>query len=158
MDDLSKISAAPLDLRSTLGPLGRPSHGLSPPSPLPPKLPQVSSTRSSGWETISEQRGFYDEQDSLRPGYNLAIPKLQNRGRDEVVIFDCSLVLGILSGVDGNPTVEGGGAPSERFSTDDDVFLWIPKKLTKSREFDDIINPTKEPRLIPPRGARLRIM
>jgi len=157
MDDLSKDSAAPLDTHSTLEPSPGPIHEFSELSPPPPAPPQAPASLP-GWETIDERRGFCDEQDALHPNYNLACRKLQNRGKDEVVIFDYSLAQGSLSGVDENLTVEGGGASSEPFSADEDIFLRVPKKLIRSKPFDEIINPTKEPRLIPSRGARLHIM
>ena len=122
-------------------------------------LSPASRAHLSNWEIVGAQRSFYDEQDSLHPSYNLANPKLQNRGEDEVVIFDYSLAPGCRGGVDRNPAVEGGGASSEGISADDDVFLRVPKKkLAKSEEFNEIINPTKEPRLMPSLGTRLRIM
>ncbi|PUU82940.1 hypothetical protein B9Z19DRAFT_1190008 [Tuber borchii] len=158
MDDLSKKVDAPLDPRSALEPPAEPIHKISQLSQLPPTLSQLLSARLAGWETINEQRGFYDEHDSLHPNHNLASRKLQNRGSDEVVIFDYSLTPASLSGVDG-PTPEGGGASSERISADDDVFLRVPKKmLTKSKQFTEIINPTKEPRLMPSWGTRLHIV
>jgi len=134
-------------------------HQLPQPSRQSPALSQESATRFAGWETIGEKRDFYDEQDCLHPSYNLASEKLQNRGDDDVVIFDYSLNPGYLSLVDGDPSAEGEDPPSGHFSEDDDIFSQVSKDtLIESKEFDQIINPKKEPLLILSRGPRLGIM
>lgn len=152
MDDLSTDSPAPLDPRSTLEPSASPSLPL-------PVLSPASSAYFRGWETIGVQRNFYDEQDFLYPSYNLTSNKLQNRGEDEVVIFDFSLNQGDLSRVNGNPSAEDGGPSSGRFSEEDGIFFRVPKDdLIESEQFNQIINSTKESRPILSRGPRLGIV
>jgi len=159
MEDLSTKPASPPGPSSVREPATESIYELQQLSPLSRALHWISSACSADWEAISEQRGFYDEKDSLRPSHILSNRKLQDRGSDEVVIFDYSLAPGSLGGVGGNPTIEGGGIPSEGSSADDDVFIRVPKKkLIHSKQFNEITNPTKELRLIPSRGARLHIM
>ena len=122
-------------------------------------LLQASAGRFGGWRTIGEQQGFYDEQDCLYPSRNLASEKLEAREEDDVVIFDYSLDPDYLSRVGGNPPVEEGSPLSESFDADRDMFFQVPKnEFIRSEQFDQIINPTKEPQEIPPRGPRLGII
>ena len=122
-------------------------------------LSPASSAHFRGWETISAQRNFYDEQDFLDPSHNLTSNKLQNRGEDEVVIFDFSLNQGDLSRVNGNPSAEDGGPSSGRFGEEDDIFFRVSKDdLIESEQFNQIINSTKESRPILSHGPRLGIM
>jgi len=119
----------------------------------PPALPPEPPNHFDGWETISEQ-DYYDELDFLSPSYNLAREKLKDRKEDDVVIFDYS-----LSRPDGNLPVRGGGPSSGRSSESDDIFFRVSKdRLTGSEQFNQILNPTKEPRLVRSRGPRLGIM
>ena len=153
MEDLGTNSATPLDHRSTpqssLGSTPRSSQAL----PQPPTLAHESPDRFNSWETVGEQQEFYDERDFLYPSCNLTSEKLKNRKADEVVIFDYS-----LNDTDGNHEFEGGG-PSRSSSEEDDIFFLVPKdKLIGSKQFSEIINPTKEPQLIRSRGQRLAIM
>ena len=70
------------------------------------------------------------------------------------MIFDYS-----LSRRDGNPSVEEEGPSSGHSSSHDDIFFQVRKdELIESRQFNQIINATKEPRFIQSRGPRLRIM
>ncbi|PUU79857.1 hypothetical protein B9Z19DRAFT_1124564 [Tuber borchii] len=126
-----------------------------PPSPLSPE----SAGHIGGWRTIGEQQDFYDEQDCLYPSHNLASEKLRTRKEDDVVIFDYSLDPDYLSRVGGNPLVEEDSPLSEGFDAEHDMFFQVPKnQLIRSEQFDQIINPTKEPQEIPPRGSRLGII
>ena len=64
-----------------------------------------------------------------------------------------------LSPADESPSVEGDGPSSGRSSEGDDIFFQVPKdRLIESEQFNQIINPTKEPQLIHSRGPRLAIM
>ena len=121
-------------------------------------LPQESDS-FNGWKIIGEQRSFYDEQDCLHPSRNLASEKLNSRREDDVVIFDYSLDPNYLTLVDGDSPVEEDSPSSGRFSASDDLFFLVPQdKLIESKQFDQIINPTNEHRLILSRGPRLGIM
>ncbi|CUS12896.1 unnamed protein product, partial [Tuber aestivum] len=54
---------------------------------------------------------------------------------------------------------EARGPSFGRFSADDDIFFRVPKdRFIGSEQFDQIINPTKEPRLALSRGSRLSIL
>jgi len=158
MADPGASSPAPQGDRAALEPPMGSIHQLSQPSQQSLALSQELEIRFAGWETIGEKRDFYDEQDCLHSSYNLASEKLQHRGRDDVVIFDYSLSPGYLS-LDGDPPSEGEGRSPGRFSEDDDIFFKVSKdELTKSEQFNQIINPPKEPRLLQSRGRRLGIM
>ncbi|PUU79853.1 hypothetical protein B9Z19DRAFT_1063928 [Tuber borchii] len=158
MDDLGRNIAAPAGLLFASGPSAGPSHRLSQSSPLPPPPSQELASRFAGWETIGEQRNFYDDRDCLDPCYHLTNEKLKNRGEDDVVIFDYSLDPNYLSPARGNPPVEEGGPSSRRFGADDDIFFRVPKnKFIRSNQFDQIINPGRESPQIPSRGARLEV-
>ncbi|KAG0128935.1 hypothetical protein HOY82DRAFT_522130 [Tuber indicum] len=115
------------------------------PETSPKLVLQRPESADDSWKIIGEQQAFYDEQDCLYPGYNLASNKLEGRG-DHVVIFNYSLHPGYLSRVDGDPPVEGPAPPLGPFSGDDDIFYPVPKdKLINSVEFNQIINPTPLP-------------
>ena len=151
MDDLGRNIAAPAGFLFAPGPSAQSS-------PLPPAPSQELASRFAGWETIGEQRDFYDDQDCLDPSHHLASKKLQNRGEDDVVIFDYSLYPDYLNRAGEDPFEEGGPS-SGHFSADDDIFFQVPKnELIESRQFYQIINLTKEPLLISSRGLRLGIM
>ena len=154
MEDLGTNPTTPLDHRSTLqsslGSTPRSSQAL----PQPPTPAHESPDRFNSWETIGKHQEFYDEKDFLYPSCNLTSEKLKNRKEDDVVIFDYS-----LNGTDGNPEVEGGGPSARCLSKEDDIFFLVPKdKLIGSKQFNQIINPTKEPQPIRLRGSRLAIM
>ena len=120
--------------------------------PPPPALRPESPGHFDGWETVSEQ-DHYDEPDSPSPSRNPAREKPKVRNEDDVVIFDYSLSL-----PDGNLPVQGGG-PSGSSSENDDIFFLVSKdRLTSSEQFNQILNPTREPRLVQSRGPRLAIM
>jgi len=142
--------------------LGEPSLrliGQLPQWPPPHPVSLHESGSFDGWRTIGEQQDFYDEQDCLHPSHNLASEKLNNREEDDVVIFDYSLDPHYLTLVDGDSPVEEDGPSSGLFSASDDLFFLVPKdELIESKQFDQIINPTKEPRLMLSRGPRLGIM
>lgn len=130
------------------------------PTPEPPAGPQLSqqpqgpATPELGWQTIDEQRDFYDEWDCLHPGY-LASEKLKNRGEKDVVIFDYSLDPDYLSRADGNPQVDGGSPSSGHPSSGGDRFFQVPEdELITPDKFDQII----KPQLILSPGPRLGIM
>jgi len=114
--------------------------------------------RVDGWNLIGEPRGFYDEQDCLHPSHCLTSEKLNNRKKDDVVIFDYSLDPDYLKRADRNPPLEGA-ASSAPFSADDDIFFQLPKdKLIESKQFDQMIGPPKTPRQSVSQGPRLGIM
>jgi len=130
----------------------------SQPPPLSPGLSRESADYFDGWRTIGEQQDFYDEQDCLHPSHNLASEKLKPRKEHDVVIFDYSLNPDYLNRADENPFEEDGPS-SGHFSADDDIFFQVSEKeLIGSKQFDQIINPTKEPRLTLSQGPRLGIM
>ena len=159
MDDLGRNIATPVGFPFTPEPSAGPSRRLSQSWPLPPVPSQELAYRFTDWETIGEQRDFYDERDCLDPSHHLASEKLKNRREDDVVIFDYSLEPDYLSPALGNPPVEEGGPSSRRFGADDDILCWVPKnRLIESNQFDQIINPGRESPQIPSRGARLGIM
>ncbi|PUU82946.1 hypothetical protein B9Z19DRAFT_1040095 [Tuber borchii] len=142
---------------SAPGPSAGPIFEPSQPPQQSPTLSQELADRFAGWETIDEQRAFYDERDCLDPGHNLA-SKILKRAEDNVVIFDYSLDLDYPSSADGNTPAEEGGPSSGHFSADD-IFFQVPKhELIGSKQFDQIINPAKEPLLIRSRGPRLGII
>ena len=150
-------NSAPMDPHSAPGLSAGPIHESSQPSQQSPTLSRELADRFAGWKTIDEQRAFYDERDCLNPSYNLASKNL-NRNEDDVVIFDYSLDPDYPSRADGNTPAEEGGPSSGHFSADD-IFFQVPKhELIESKQFDQIINPAKEPRLIRSRGPRLSIM
>lgn len=133
-------------------------HELSPPLQLSPVLSHEQAANCVGWEPIGEQPRFYDEQDFLRPGSNLTSQKLRNRKADDVVGFDYPLDLDYLGDVGEYPPDEEGDL-SPGFSEDNDIFFRVSKdRLIDSKEFNQIINPTKEPRLRRSRMPQLGIM
>jgi len=139
---------------SALGFIGQSSQ----PSQLPPVFSQESADRFEGWKIIVK-RVSYDEQDLLHPSLNLANEGLRARGEDDVVIFDYSLDPDYISHADRNPRAGEDGPSSGHLSADDDIFFRVPKKeFLGSKQFDQIINPTKEPQLILSRRLRLNIM
>ena len=155
MDNLG-TNSAPMNLHSAPGLLAGPIHESLQPSQQSPTLSQELADPFAGWETIDEQRDFYDERDCLNPSHNLARKSLK-RNEDNVVIFDYSLDPDYPSRADGNTPAEEGG-PSRHLSADD-IFFQVPKhELIESQQFDQIINPAKEPQLIRSRGPRLGIM
>ena len=157
MDRPGISSAVPPASRSTPGPSTRPIHESSRRSRQSPAPSQELADRFAGWETIDEQRAFCDERDCLDPSYNLASKNLR-RNEDNVVIFDYSLDPDYLNHADGNTPVEEGDPSSGHFSAHD-IFFQVPKdELIGSKQFDQIINPTKEPLSIRSRGQRLGIM
>ena len=160
MDDQGTNSASPLDPRSTLEPPAGSIHELSQLSPPPPALGQEPQDPSDSWETIGGQRDFYDERDFLDLSYHLSTEKLQDRGKDDVVIFCYPLDPDHLSHVDGGPPVEGGcSSSSGYFSVDTSIFSRVSKnQFIESEQFNQIINPTKDLRPIPSRGPHLGIM
>ena len=159
MDDLGRNIAAPGGFLFAPGPSAGPSRRLSQSSPLPPAPSQELASRFAGWEIIGEQRDFYDDRDCLDPSHHLASEKLQNRGEDDVLIFDYSLDPDYLSPAPGNPPGEEGSPSSRYFGVDDDIFFRVPKnKFIRSNQFDQIINPGRESLQILARGARLGIM
>lgn len=152
MADLRTNSAASLDHHSAPGP----SAGAIRESPEPPPASaQGSAGLPSGWQTISEQRDFYDERDCLDPSHGLASDKLKNRNEDDVVIFDYPLNPDYLTCTSGSPPVEEGGPSPGHFSADNAIFFQVSKnELIESEKFDQIIN---SPPLLS-RGARLGVM
>ena len=159
MDDLGRNIAAPAGFPFTPEPSAGPSRRLSQSWPLPPVPSQELAYHFAGWETIGEQRDFYDDRDCLDPGHHLASEKLQNRGENDVVIFDYSLDPDYLSPARGNPPVEESGPSSRRFGADDDIFCRVPKNgLIESNQFSQIINPGRESPQIQSPGTRLGIM
>ena len=153
------------DRNSTTPPVSPPTSELAPESinqssqssPLSPVPSQESTDYFEGWKIIGEQCP-YNEQDYLHPSHNLASKRLKARGEDDIVIFDYFLGPGHLNREDGNPFEEGGPS-SGHFSADDDIFFQVSKnELIESKQFDQIISPTKEPRLTLSRGPRLGIM
>lgn len=110
---------------------------------LPDHYSRLGASALAGWQTIGEQRGFYDEQDCLDPNHNLASDELQNRKEDDVVIFDYFLDPDYLTCASGNPNplVEGGCPSSRQFNPDNGIFFQVSKnELIKSKQFDRIIN------------------
>lgn len=155
-DSTSRNSAILLVPPQTSKPVPGSVNQSSQPSLLSPVL---SQDHLQGWEIIGEQQDFYNEQDCLRPHHNLASEKLKTRKEDDVVIFDYSLDPGYGRCVDGNPLVEVGGPLPGHSSADDSIFFRVSKEeLIGSKQFNQTINPTKEPRLILSRGPRLAIM
>lgn len=143
-------SAAPLDPIPTMESSAGSIHELSQLSPLSPMLSLGSVDSFADWETIGEQGDFCDEQDFLNPSCSLASEKLKNRKEDDVVIFGYSLDPDYLSRPDRHPPVERGEASPGRFSGDDNRFLQVPKDRLvsiESEQFNQVINPTKEPGL-----------
>jgi len=156
MDNLG-TNSAPADPHSAPGPSAEPIHESSQPPQQSPTPPQELADRFAGWETIDEQRAFYDERDCLDPSHNLSSKTLK-RNEDNVVIFDYSLDPDYPSRADGNTPAEEGGPSPGHFSAED-IFFQVPKhELIESKQFDQIINPAKEPQLIRSRGPRLGIM
>ena len=138
MSDLHANSGALPDHNSLLG-----ASADSTREPPEPALPRGSAGCLAGWQTIGEQRDFYDEQDCLDPtSHNLASDELKNRKEDDVVIFDYFLDPDYLTCASGNPNppVEEG-CPSKQFSPDNGIFFQVSKnELIKSKQFDRIIN------------------
>lgn len=107
------------------------------------------------WQTIGEQRDFYDERDCLGPSNSLANERLKNRTERDIVIFSYSLDPNYLRRASGNPA-ERNGPSSRPFDADHDIFFPVSKDdLIESRQFAQIINPTEEPL---PIQSRLGIM
>jgi len=132
-------------------------HELSPPLQLSPVLSHEQAANCVSWEPIGEQPRFYDEQDFLRPGSNLKSQKLKNRKADDVVGFDYPLDPDYLGYVGEYPPDEED--ISQGFSEDNDIFFRVSKdRLIDSKEFNQIINPMKEPRLRRSRMPQLGIM
>ena len=142
-----------------------------PETPLSPKPPPVSidqpshssplsrelADRPDGWDTISEQRGFYDEQDCLHLNYSLASEKLKDRKADDVVIFDYSLDPDYLKRADEFPPSEGSARPGH-FSANDDIFSLVCKnELMRSKQFEQAIS-SQESQHHLSQGPRLGIM
>ena len=154
-----KVKMGGLGPRTTLK-LSPGSIKIIPHSPPPsPWLSLKLADHFEGWETINQQRAFYDERDCLGPSHNLTSEKLKNRKEDDVVIFDYSLDPDYLKSANWYLPVEEGGPPSGRFAQDDDLIFRVSKdNLLKSKQFDQIINPAKEPRLLESRGPRLGVM
>jgi len=153
MDDLGTNTAPPLGPHPTLKPSQGSTHRPSQAPPPPLALAQESLDHFEGWETIGEHDSCH-EKDFLYPSYNLTSEKLKSRKEEDVVIFDYS-----LSCVDENPSIQGSGSCSGRFSEGDDIFFQVPKdRLIESKQFNQIINPTKESRPIQSRGLRLAVM
>ena len=156
-DDGTGSAAPPEPLGTSQLAPGSINQSSEPPPPSPGPS-QESANYFDGWRTIGEQQDFYDEQDCLHPSHNLASEKLKPRTEHHVVIFDYSLNPDYLNRADGNPFEEGGLSPGH-FSADDDIFFQVSKnEFIESKQFDQIINFTKEPPLIPSRGQRLGIM
>ncbi|KAG0641316.1 hypothetical protein HOY80DRAFT_1135348 [Tuber brumale] len=154
--DLGSNSAAPAEPRPILEPLPGFVHQLPQASPPSPALSRGSATGAAGWESISEQEGFYDEQDFLCPGNRLASGNLKNRGEDDVVIFDYSIRPDYLCRVGGDTLIERGGPSSGHISAGDDLFFLVFKNmLIESKEFGQI---TEASRLMLSRGPRLGII
>ncbi|KAG0638286.1 hypothetical protein HOY80DRAFT_923041 [Tuber brumale] len=117
-----------------------------PSSPLP----------ALSWETINEQKDFYDVQDLVDPSPGLTSEKLKDRKEDDVVIFDYSLDPRYLRG---GPLVEEGCPSSTSSSADDDLFFQVSKnRLLESDQFDQIIRSINNPLLELSRGSRLVII
>jgi len=152
MDHLGTNSTAQLGPHSapepSAGSIPQSSQRLLP----PPGLTKGSLDHPHDWITIGQPQGFYDEEGFLYPSCSLTSEKLKDRKGDDVVIFNYS-----LSRVDGDPLIEGSPPSSGSFG-EDDIFSQVPKdRLIESDQFNQIINPTMEPRLIQSR-ARLGIM
>jgi len=153
MDRQDTTSTAPLEAHSTPKPSGESSHRSSQALPPSPALGEESPNHLHGWKTLGEQQGFYDEEGFLYPSRNLRSKKLKDRKEDDVVIFNYS-----LSRADGDPPAEGSGPSLGSFGENDDIFFQVPKDtLTGSEQFNQVINPEMEPRLIQSR-ERLAIM
>ncbi|PUU80824.1 hypothetical protein B9Z19DRAFT_682159 [Tuber borchii] len=121
----------------------------------PSQQPHESAAPSFGWQTIGERQDFYDERDCLHPSFNLVIEKLNNRGADDVVIFDYSLDPDYLT-LDGDSSDEEDGPPLEHSSADDDLFFRVSRnELLESEEFGQIIGSSERR---PSRGPRLGII
>ncbi|PUU82959.1 hypothetical protein B9Z19DRAFT_966094 [Tuber borchii] len=153
MDHLDPNSSAPLDTNSTPKPSVGSIHQSSQALPQSPASAEESSSHPHGWKTIGGQQGSYDEEGFLYPSCNLTSEKLKDRKEDDVVIFSYS-----LSRTDEIPLAEGSGPSSGIFSESDDIFFQVPKDtLIESEQFNQVINPEKEPRFIQSR-ARLAII
>ena len=75
------------------------------------------------------------------------------------MIFDYSLDPDYLKSAERYPPVEEGAASPGPFGVDDDIFFQVSKnQLIGSKQFDQIINPSNEPRLTVSRGPRLNVM
>jgi len=136
-----------------------PRRRLSQLPPLSPAFLRTIEDRFAGWDTIDEQRDFYDERDCLDPSHHLASEKLKNRAEDDVIIFDYSLDPDYLKSTERYPPIEEGAPSSGPFGVDDDIFFRVSKnQLIGSKQFDQIINPSNEPRLTVSRGPRLNVM
>ena len=154
MDHPDTNSTAPLDTHSTPEPSVGSIHQSSQALPPSPAHAEESPDHLHGWKTIDGQQGFYDEEGFLYPSCNLTSEKLKDRKEDDVVIFNYS-----LSHTDESPPTEGSGPSSGIFGENDDIFFQIPKDtFIESEQFNQVINPKKEPRLIQSREPRLAIM
>ncbi|PUU82963.1 hypothetical protein B9Z19DRAFT_1040118 [Tuber borchii] len=153
MDHLDTNSSAPLDTNSTPKPSVGSIHQSSQALPQSPASAEESPGHLHGWKTIDRQQVFYDEEGFLYPSCILTSEKLKDRKEDDVVIFNYS-----LSRTDESPPVEGSSPSSGIFGENDDIFFRVPKDtLIESEQFNQVINPEKEPRLIQSR-ARLSII
>ena len=93
------------------------------------------------WQTIGEQRDFYDERDCLGPSNSLANERLKNRTERDIVIFSYSFDPNYLRRASGSPA-EQSSPSSLSFDVDDDIFFPVSKDdLIESRQFARIINP-----------------
>ena len=153
MGRLNMNSAAPLDTHSAPKPFAESIHQSSQALPPSPTLAEESLDYSRSWKTIGGQQGFYDEEGFLHPSRNLTSEKLEDRREDDVVIFNYS-----LSQPDRSPPAEGSRPSPGSFGENDDIFFQVPKDtFIESGQFNQVINPAKEPRPIQTR-ARLAIM
>jgi len=74
------------------------------------------------------------------------------------VIFDYSLDPDYLKRDDGFPSAKDATPPG-RFSADDDIFFRVPKhELMRSKQLEQIINPSGESQQRAIQGPRLGIM
>ena len=154
MDHPDTNSTAPLDTNSVPEPSVGSTHQSSQALPAFPARAEESPDHFHGWKTFGEQQEFYDEEGFLYPSYNLTSEKLKDRTEDDVVIFNYSLSRG-----DRNPPVERDGPSSRNIREEDDIFFQVSKDtLIESEQFNQAINPEKEPRLIQSREPRLAIM
>ncbi|PUU82961.1 hypothetical protein B9Z19DRAFT_1061393 [Tuber borchii] len=153
MGHLDTNSSAPLDTNSTPKPSAGSIHQSSQALPPSPALAKESLDHFHGWKTIHGKQGFYDEEGFLYPSRNLTSEKLKDRKEDDVVIFNYS-----LSRTDESPPAEGSRPSPASFGEDDDIFFQMPKDtFIGSEQFNQVINPAKEPRPMQTR-ARLAIM
>ena len=153
MGHLNTNPTTPLDTHSSPEPSAGSINQSSQALRQSPARAEVSLDHSHGWKTIGGQQGFYDGEGFLYPNRNLTSEKLKDRKEDDVVIFNYS-----LSRTDENPPAEGSRPSPGSFGEDDDIFFQAPKDtFLVSEQFNQMINPAKEPRPVQTR-ARLAIM